>query len=178
MIYYRHMLRKVRCQFGRLWHWSWRVSPTTLLAVKSKISGSLEAGEYCHVGPHAIIPPGVKFGNYVLIGPGFYVVGNDHNFNVSGVPVIFSGRPRRKKTIIGSDVWIGARVTLMRGVNVGHGAIIGSGSVVTKNVPSYSISVGVPARVIGTRFSENEIDRHNIALENNEFKSSFVEHES
>ena len=50
---------------------------------------------------------------------------------------------------IGSDVWLGARVTVVPGVTIGDGAIVGAGSVVTKDVPARAVVAGVPARVIG-----------------------------
>lgn len=60
--------------------------------------------------------------------------------------------------VIGNDVWVGYGVTILNGVNVGDGAIIAAGSVVTKDVPPYSIVGGNPAKVIRLRFSENEIE--------------------
>ncbi|MBR6646045.1 MAG: CatB-related O-acetyltransferase, partial [Clostridia bacterium] len=60
-------------------------------------------------------------------------------------------------TIIGNDVWIGHSALILEGVKIGDGAIVGAGAVVTKDVPPYSIVVGVPAKVIKYRFSENEI---------------------
>lgn len=63
--------------------------------------------------------------------------------------------PRAKiRTKIGNDVWIGCKAVILRGVNVGDGAIIGAGAVVTKDVPPYSVVAGVPARVLKVRFSE------------------------
>lgn len=61
------------------------------------------------------------------------------------------------RTIIGSDVWIGARAILLAGIKVGHGGVIGAGAVVTKDVPPYAITVGTPARIIGYRFPEEVI---------------------
>lgn len=58
---------------------------------------------------------------------------------------------------IGHDVWLGHGVTIMPGVRIGHGAIIGSGAVVTKDVGAYEIAVGVPAKVIKKRFSDEVI---------------------
>ena len=57
--------------------------------------------------------------------------------------------------IIGNDVWIGARVIILPGVNVGTGAIIGAGSVVTKDVLPNSIVAGNPAKSIGIRYIKN-----------------------
>jgi len=61
-------------------------------------------------------------------------------------------------TKIGSDVWIGDNVCIVRGVNIGNGAIIGMGSVVTKDVEPYSIVAGNPAKIIRYRFDEEIID--------------------
>ncbi len=61
--------------------------------------------------------------------------------------------------IIGNDVWIGANVVIMNGVTIGHGAIIGATSVVTKDVPPYTIVAGSPARVIKSRFEDHIVQR-------------------
>lgn len=58
---------------------------------------------------------------------------------------------------IGNDVWIGCHVRILEGVSIGDGAIIGAGSIVTKDIPAYAIAVGVPARVIKYRFKEEQI---------------------
>lgn len=63
------------------------------------------------------------------------------------------------RTFIGSDVWIGNNVLIMGGVTIGDGAVIGAGALVTKDVPPYSISVGVPARTLRYRFTDEQIGR-------------------
>lgn len=60
---------------------------------------------------------------------------------------------------IGNDVWIGHGAIIMPGVNVGHGAVIGSGAVVTKDVGNYEVAVGVPAKVIKKRFTDDQIEK-------------------
>lgn len=67
--------------------------------------------------------------------------------------------PFKGDTVIGNDVWIGYDVMFMPGVHVGDGAIIGTGSLVTKDVPPYTIVGGNPAREIRRRFSENDVQR-------------------
>ena len=77
-------------------------------------------------------------------------------FNLSGK--YKDGMPMSKGDIrIGNDVWIGTDVTILSGVTIGNGVVICSNTVVTKNIPSYSIAAGVPAKVVRYRFSEKEI---------------------
>lgn len=88
---------------------------------------------------------------------------------VSTSPVFYSGRDSVKKkfsqfdrdpdikTIIGSDVWIGNNALIKQGVRIGTGAVVGMGSVVTKDVPPYAIVAGCPARVIRYRFDSDII---------------------
>lgn len=62
-----------------------------------------------------------------------------------------------KRTIIGNDVWIGKRAIIKAGVRIGDGAVIGSGAVVTKDVPPYAVVAGVPAKILKYRFDEATI---------------------
>lgn len=70
------------------------------------------------------------------------------------------GHPSCKGDInIGNDVWIGAKSTIMSGVKIGDGSIIGAGTTVTKDVPPYSIVVGNPGKIVKYRFDENQIEK-------------------
>jgi acetyltransferase-like isoleucine patch superfamily enzyme len=60
---------------------------------------------------------------------------------------------------IGNDVWIGTKVIIMGGLSIGDGAIIGAGSIVTKDIPAYAVAAGVPAKVIRYRFEEPVVER-------------------
>ncbi|WP_251043893.1 DapH/DapD/GlmU-related protein [Arthrobacter sp. ISL-48] len=75
--------------------------------------------------------------------------------------------PRPRDSVdIGRDVWIGASSIILGGVVVGEGSVIGAGAVVTRDIPSYSIAVGNPARVVGRRFTnEEERQEHSSALD-------------
>src|SRR5690606_2348960 len=64
-----------------------------------------------------------------------------------------------KKVVIGNDVWIGANSVIMPGVVIGDGAVVGAGAVVTNDVPAYVIVVGVPAKIVKFRFSEEVIKK-------------------
>lgn len=65
----------------------------------------------------------------------------------------------RERLVIGCDVWVGCHAVVMPGIRVGHGAVIGSGAVVTKNVPDFHIVAGVPARVVRSRFPDPIAER-------------------
>lgn len=69
-----------------------------------------------------------------------------------------------KDVIIEEDVWIGANVTLLMGVTVGRGSIVGAGSVCRKSIPPYSIVMGNPAKVVGFKFTPEEVVKHENVL--------------
>jgi len=89
------------------------------------------------------------------------ILGGDHRFNLPGIPMMCSGRPEILPTFIEDDVWIGYRAVIMAGVTIGRGSIIAAQSVVTKDVPPYSIVGGIPAVIIGKRFEKRQdIEEH------------------
>lgn len=137
------------------------VHPTFNIGGKSKISKDLIAGEYSYIGFGCLIYPGVTIGRYTMLAQNVQILGADHNYDLAGVPCTFSGRPILKKTFIGRDVWVGANVIIMAGIKIGDGCIVASGSVVTKDIPPFSIVGGVPAKLIKMRFeNENDIEKH------------------
>jgi maltose O-acetyltransferase len=74
-----------------------------------------------------------------------------HAFDDQNVPINLQGALPIRAVKIGDDVWIGTRVIIMPGVTIGRGAVIGAGAVVTKDVPSFAVVGGVPARTIRYR---------------------------
>lgn len=93
---------------------------------------------------------GVEIGNRVLIGYRTQILSTNHNIP----PVnqhIFGAGHSYGKVEIQDDVWIGANCIILPGVTIGEGAVVAAGSVVAKNLPPYSISAGVPAKVIKMR---------------------------
>ena len=102
---------------------------------------------YLNVGCHFLGE--ITIGDNVLIGPKTVIWGRDHGTKLSS-PMRY--QPHVKTPIIiGDDVWIGANVTILKGVEIGSGSIIAAGAVVVKNVPSFSVVAGNPARVIKER---------------------------
>ena len=130
------------------------VQPTFRMQGKSFLYPDLVAGEHTFIGPGCVIAPNVTIGPYTMIAAGVAIVGQDHRFDVPGTPMIFSGRPPLKKTVLEGDTWIGHGATIMSGVTIGRGAIVAAGAIVTKDVPPYEIHGGVPSRKIAERFSD------------------------
>jgi acetyltransferase-like isoleucine patch superfamily enzyme len=160
----RKYLRKIKIHFQHLFYNLKFVGKSSYIAFGSRISKTLVMGSSGFIGSNAIISKGVVLGNYVMIGPNVSIIGGDHLFDKVGVPVIFSGRPERKLTSVADDVWIASNSIIFCGVSIGEGAIIGAGSVVTKDVEAYSVVGGVPAKHIKFRFSAEDIKIHSEAL--------------
>ena len=93
---------------------------------------------------------GIKIGNDVSIAHGVTLLSESHRFSNLNIPIKDQGLDY-KETIIQSNVWIGAKASILAGVTVKSGSIIGAGAVVTKEVEEYSIVGGVPAKVIKSR---------------------------
>jgi len=92
----------------------------------------------------------IIIGDYVAIANNCTIISESHNFSDKSIPVKMQGLSPQPVTI-GNDVWIGSKVTILGNVKIGNGAIIGAGSVVTKDIPEYAIAVGVPCEVIRYR---------------------------
>lgn len=132
------------------------VHRTFYVSAGSRISNDLLAAEYGFIGEDCVIGPRVQIGRYVMLASRVAIVGADHQFDIPGTPMVFSGRPAVPLTVIESDVWIGHGATVMSGVRIGRGAIVAAGAVVTRDVPAYEIWGGVPASKIRARFAAPE----------------------
>jgi acetyltransferase-like isoleucine patch superfamily enzyme len=93
---------------------------------------------------------GVEIGKDTMLGPNVVLISGSHVFDNPNVPIRLQGTTRAKITI-GHDVWLGANVCVMSGVTIGEGTIVGSGAVVTKDIPPFSIAGGVPAVILRKR---------------------------
>ncbi|WP_344978940.1 acyltransferase, partial [Compostibacter hankyongensis] len=91
----------------------------------------------------------IKIGKNVMIGPKVVIWSRDHGME-KDKPMNLQTHKKSPITI-GDDVWIGACTTILKGVNIGSGAVIGAGAVVTKNIPDNAIAVGNPAKIIKYR---------------------------
>ena len=70
---------------------------------------------------------------------------------VTDVPIMDQDFESRGPLVVGDGAWLGAGVTVLDGMRIGIGSVVGAGSVVTRDIPDYAVAVGVPARVIGYR---------------------------
>ena len=132
--------------------------------------GMIEIGNNCYIGRNSQIECNVKIGNDVLIANNVAFVGRyDHHYQQIGRSIRLASQVRDedyswlekdRHTIVEDDVWIGYGAIILSGVTIKKGAIIGAGSVVTKDVQAYSIYAGTPAKKISNRF-ENTDDLEN-----------------
>ena len=133
---------------------------SSYICFTATISQDLKMGKFGFIGPYSAITNNVTMGDYVMIAREVQILGRDHSIDELGTPIIFSGRPTVKPTIIEDDVWLGARSTILEGVHIGIGAVVAAGSVVTKDVKPFQIVGGVPAREIKKRFSDPDHEFH------------------
>lgn len=136
-------------------------------AILSKVS----LGDMSYVGERSRLSD-VRIGKFSCIGPEVLAGLGMHpsrNF-VSSHPAFFSPNRRAARSLVGEasfdefapieighDVWIGARAVLLDGITIGNGAIVGAGAVVAGDIPPYAVAVGVPARVVRKRFTDEQI---------------------
>ncbi|MRS03355.1 hypothetical protein EG832_09060 [bacterium] len=102
-----------------------------------------------------------------MFGPNVTIRGGDHNTSKIGYFMfdVHEKRPKDDQPVfIEDDVWVGAGAIILKGVTIGRGSIIAAGAVVTHSVKPYSITGGVPAKLIRFRWTTEEIIQHEIAL--------------
>lgn len=141
---------------------------------KGRYVGKINIGSNVSVGVGAMFVSTmatININDYVIFGPNVSIFTGNHVTNVIGKHIseikdydkVVTGGASAwdADVIIEAGCWIGTRAIILKGVTIGRGSIIGAGAIVTKNVPPYSIYVGIPPhnRII-KRFSESEIDEH------------------
>jgi acetyltransferase-like isoleucine patch superfamily enzyme len=139
-------------------------------------------GSHVYIGKDVHIEANCRIGNFCLLANRVSIIGrHDHDFFKIGFPVRYSPWICSKKfpsryidehAIIEDEVWLGFGVIVLTGVTIGRGSIVAAGSVVSSDIPEYSIAAGVPAKVIKKRFSSDQIEEHERAIAQGEFKLS------
>jgi acetyltransferase-like isoleucine patch superfamily enzyme len=111
-----------------------------------RIGSNVGINHYCYIGVRGTI----EIGDNVIFGPRVSVLSENHNFDRTDIPIKHQG-VTKGTTRIGNDVWIGAGASILSGVTIGDGCVIGAGAVVTGDVEPWSVVVGVPAKVVKKR---------------------------
>lgn len=114
--------------------------------------GYFEIGDDSYIGPNAVMGAGgpIVIGSHVQMGPNVTITAENHVF-ANALQRIDEQGVSHLGIVIEDDCWIGGRVSILDGVRIGRGSVIGAGAVVTQNIPPYSIAIGVPAKVIRQR---------------------------
>ena len=130
-----------------------RICDGTTLAT---FGGHIAIGPLSYIGPNTLIfgHGGVEIGTSALIAGQVFIVAANHEFSRTDIPIALQGDSKRGISI-GNDVWLGASVKVVDGVRIGCGSVVAAGAVVTRSLPEYSISRGVPARVTGSRIAQS-----------------------
>jgi acetyltransferase-like isoleucine patch superfamily enzyme len=112
-------------------------------------------GKFCSIGPNFNSGLGLHPTNGISTSPMFYSTLKQNGFSLVNKNAFEETKP----ITIGNDVYIGANVTILDGIRIADGAVIGAGAIVTKDIPPYAISVGIPAKVFKYRFNDETIDK-------------------
>jgi len=119
--------------------------------------GTLRIGDKCVFGKDNTVNAylDIEFGAATIVADWVYVCDFDHVFDDVTVPIKDQGIAK-SPVRIGPDVWLGTKVTVLRGVTVGQGSVVAANAVVNKDLPPFSVAVGVPARVVRDRVADHE----------------------
>ena len=119
------------------------------------MKNKVKIGKYTQINPFTVIygGSGVEIGENVMIAPHCMIASGNHDYKQTQHPMRFAGTLSKGPIIIEDNVWIGANVTIADGVKIGKEAVIGSNSLVNRDVEPWSIVGGVPAKKIGNRMS-------------------------
>ena len=111
----------------------------------------ISVGDRSAIGVDALVIGPVSIGADVMMGPRCVLLSISHAYQSTDVPMTRQGFLPDRPIVIEDDVWIGAGVTILPGVRVGHGSIVGAAAVLTREVPPWSVVGGNPARVLRRR---------------------------
>ena len=118
-------------------------------------------GDNVGIGHYCVINCDVVIGNDVMLAAHVGLIArNAHQTDLAGVTMFDGPRGDQYKIVIEDDVWIGYGAIVLSGVTIGRGAVVAAGAVVTKDVPPYTMMMGVPARPVRQRFTEAQIAEH------------------
>lgn len=137
-----------------------RVQSTAIFRQAERI----RIGEHCMIGHHDCLQAGkewgtITIGDYCQLGPNDQLFAYNHAYDDITKPCISQGY-YDGNIVLEDEVTLGGNVVILANVTIGKGAIISAGAVVNKNVPPYAIVAGVFAKVVGFRFSPEEVEEY------------------
>jgi acetyltransferase-like isoleucine patch superfamily enzyme len=127
------------------------VGRNTILSCKE---GSIVIGDYSNISANCSLlsETEITLGQYCfLAGQCYLVAGGNHSFDDLATPIMFQPSFSKGGIHIADDVWLGAGVIVLDGVDIGKGSVVGAGAVVTQPLPEYAVAVGSPAQKIRDR---------------------------
>jgi len=133
----------------RIWNFcnifACKIGKYTQIGSYTEIKEGVKIGNYCRFQSYVFVSDGTKIGNYVFLGPKV-------TFLTDKYPTVKKAIAKKwelEKIVVNDEVTIGGGAIILPGVNIGKKAVIGAGSVVTKDVPEYAVVYGNPARIRG-----------------------------
>lgn len=127
----------------------------TIISIHSKnVQSSIIIGTNTYVGENNNLRAAdgiIRIGNHCLISQGVTIVTSNHSIKDRRIITEQPWDSKRSKVIIEDGVWVGANAVILPDVTIGEGAVVGAGSIVTKDVPSYAIVAGNPSKIIKFR---------------------------
>lgn len=133
--------------------------------VNIPVPSRISLGNQVYIGPNATLYSAladIVISDFVIIGPNVTIITGDHRIDVVGKHMCDVHDEDKlpdqdAKVVIEKDVWIGSNVVILKGVTVGTGSVIAAGSIVTRNIPPYTVYIPGKSR---PRFSEAELKEH------------------
>ena len=123
---------------------------------KAIFSRRCKIGSNSGIGVNCVINGKCSIGDDVMMGPNCIIYTKNHCISRIDIPMNIQGETEEQSVNIGNDVWIGSNTIILPGVTIGSHSVIGTGSIVTKDVPEYVVVAGNPAKIIRERKNVGE----------------------
>ena len=124
------------------------LEPGVWLTLPGAARVRIGAGTFLNLGVMVAAQELVEIGDHCMFANGCFVTDANHRFDDLTLPVTWQGFTSKGPTHVGDNVWCGANVVITSGVTVGRRCVIGANSVVTEDLPPFSIAAGAPARIL------------------------------
>lgn len=108
-------------------------------------------GNNSNISYHSWLYGDISIGDFVMMGPRITILTENHQHSDLTIPMALQGQRSSQPVTIGNDVWIGTQTIILPGVSIGDHSIVGAGSVVTRDIPPWSVAAGNPARIVRSR---------------------------